>query len=161
MQLGAGVRHKISDAGINGVAVLDGIYQPGETVLYDVTLKNFSTIKAQAIKLTLDSGETVTLPALPANSVTTIKGAIKPTIKKRVGNRESRKLVSNLTLTAATNEDRKVQGRHFYNRNSGQINTADIKTVQILYPLEATTITKQGEIILNMQTYVNNWVEHN
>ena len=146
------VGSKITDAGIGTVAALDGIYQPGETVVYNVTLKNFATVAAKGVQVFLNSGEAVTLPDLPAGTVTTVRGAIKTSIQKNVGSRESRDLISRLALSANTAEDLKVQGRHYHSRSSGQINPKDKKVVNVEYPLVATSISSQDELILGKKT---------
>lgn len=139
------VTSEMVDGGISGVAKADGVFQPGETTLHNVTITNYGKKAATNVTVRLDSGESVTLPTLPARKTTTIKGAIKGSVDGRLGSRFESNLKAYSTLTAEAG----IQGRHFYATSSGRLNSGDKKTVGVAYPISLSSLQTKSELLIN------------
>lgn len=140
------VGSKIKDAGINGVAANDGIFQPGETTLHDVIIKNFGKKAASNATVTLADGSKAKLPTIPAGAVVTVKNALKGKIQaSRPGQSERKTLRVYSPLTA----EAKVQGRHYANASQGLVNSGDQKNLGIQFPLQLSRLTTNGTPVIN------------
>lgn len=129
------VSSSVSDAGINGVAGKDGVFQPGEKVLHDVTIANFSSMPASGVKVIATNGQITVLPNLAGKSMVTIKGAILDQIPAgaAIGSSFTTVLASKFDL--ASNE-KNIQGRYFSNASTGLINSGNQIVVPLSFPLE-------------------------
>ena len=140
------VGSKIKDAGINGVAANDGVFQPQETTLHDVIVKNFgkkSTSNATAI---LADGSKAKLPTIPAGAVVTIKNAIKGKIQTSIPGQSERKI---LRLYSPLTAEAKIQGRHYANPSQGLVNSGDQKLLGIKFPLQLSRLVTNGTPVIN------------
>ena len=139
----------LRDGGIRGVGAGDGIYQPEEKVIYDITLKNYGHQPAHSVSVVLNSGERVTLPELPPRSWVTVKGAITSQVSASAGQQE-RTGVS--TMKELQSSYPALEGRHFFNPISGQINEEDSKDFPVSYPFSLKNISVEGELLWNQET---------
>jgi predicted nucleic acid-binding Zn-ribbon protein len=141
------VSSDIADGGINGIAKADGVFQPGETTIHSVTVKNFGLKSATNASITLDNGERVKLPEIPAGSEVTVKGAAlgKVAESARIGGsvRMSARLDSALSAEAA------VQGRHYDNASGGVLKASDSKDLRIAYPLALSGLASGNQLLIN------------
>ena len=104
------VNSKWRDGGIRGVAKGDGVYQPQENIVHDITVRNYGHQPATGVLVILNNGEDVHLPDLPGQSTVTVRGAAKSQVRADLGS-EGR---ASLTLMKVfTSTDRRVEGRHF------------------------------------------------
>lgn len=139
------VGSEMFDGGISGVAKLDGVFQPGETTLHSITLRNFGMKAAENVSVALDNGSLVKLPAIPARSVVKITGA---GLSKIAGNaaigataKTSLKVVSQLNTQDA------VEGAHFDDLTQGVLKSSDVKAVRVAYPLALSSLSLQSQLL--------------
>lgn len=143
------VSSELHDAGIKGIAKDDGVIQPGETVLRSITLKNFGKVEAKGITATLNSGEKVILPAIPAQSQTTVAQAIS----KVIGNvEEETPVVLSLALNFPLTTEERIQGRHFDALKGGVLTKADSKTIIARYPFVLSNLSTSMQLIKDAVT---------
>lgn len=136
----------MKDAGINGIAAADGIFQPGEATVHDVVVKNYGKKAANNVTVTLSDGQKMKLPSIPASATVTVKGAIKGSIaNSRAGSVDSKTLRVYSPLTA----EAKIQGRHYANPSQGMVNNGDQKRVKIQYPLSLSRLVTNGTPVIN------------
>lgn len=125
--------HQIFDRGLRGVGGNDGIYMPDESISHQVSLTNFGFKEATNVKVTLSSGESATLPTIPARSTVTVVDAAKSFVSdaRSLGRNQ------NLGLTAiyAPTSGDSVQARHYSGRNSDHINAQTSQTFPVRYPI--------------------------
>lgn len=139
------VDSEMLDAGINGIAKGDGIYQPSEATLHSVTLRNFGMMPAQEVSLQLDNGSVIKLPEIPARSLVTIKGAglSKIADSAAIGStaRISLKVLSKLTSNDV------VEAAHFDSIGGGILKNADKKAVRVDYPLTLSGLALNSQLL--------------
>lgn len=139
------VNSEMLDGGINGVAKLDGVFQPGETTLHSIVIRNFGMKAAENVSVALDNGSLVKLPAIPARSIVKIVGAGLSQIAANAGigstAKTSLKVVSKLT------SDDAVEAQHFDSIGSGELKTADVKAVRVAYPLSLSSLALQSQLL--------------
>ncbi|MBC7537692.1 MAG: hypothetical protein H7281_02635 [Bacteriovorax sp.] len=127
------VSSEMFDGGINGIAKLDGVFQPGEATLHSITLSNFGAVAAKNVSVLLDNGSAVLLVEIPARSLVTIKGAglSKISASAAIGStaKTSLKVLSKLT------SDDAVEAQHFDSIGGGVLKSADQKAARVAYPL--------------------------
>ena len=143
------VRSQISDGGIAGVAANDGVYQPDERILHNITLSNYGHRKASGVVVRSSSGEKVTLPDIPPRSTVTVKGAAISQVKTDVGSAGENKIVLSKVLKS---QEPAIEGRHFYDLATGQINAQDIKSFSVSYPLVVSSVSITGDLLLGQET---------
>lgn len=146
------------DVGIRGVAKNDGIYQPEETILHDIIIKNYGLKPARNVQVRLASGEQAVLPQLPGQSLVTVKGGAKSHVTAALGNKGQTGLV--LLNKQFNSTDHRIEGRHFYNAATGQINAEDKKTFQVKYPIVVTRVAVKGDLLLGEEATYNVEVEN-
>jgi predicted nucleic acid-binding Zn-ribbon protein len=140
------VSSNMKDAGINGVAVNDGIFQPGEATVHDVVVTNFGKKAATNATVTLADGQKVKLPSIPASSKVTVVGALKGSIANaRAGSVDTKTLRVYSPLTA----EAKIQGRHYANPSQGLVNNGDQKRVKVQFPLALSRLLTNGTAVIN------------
>ena len=134
----------IVDAGINDVAVNDGIYKPGENIIHNITLKNFGSVAATEAKVKIN-GQMFKLPAIAAKSEVTIKGAAVTTVDAKLGqvNDSTIEVISALTSQAS------IQGRHYYSTSTGRLNFGDKKSVTVKYPISLAGLRTKTDLLMN------------
>jgi predicted nucleic acid-binding Zn-ribbon protein len=137
----------ITDTGISGVAVNDGVYQPGESVAHSITLTNLGNVAATNVVVTTDDGKKVTLPTIPAKTTLTVKGAASQNISSgtKVGAKVSKAFNIVAPLTAP--KDKAIQGRHFRKRAQGML-ALDTKQVRAAYPFSLSGLAANKTIVL-------------
>jgi sulfur carrier protein ThiS len=139
------VNSEIFDGGIRGIAKLDGVFQPGETTIHNVTLQNFGFKAAQNVSVQLDSGEIVKLAEIPARSLVKIIGAGLSTVAANAAigsnSKKSLKVISQLT------SDDAVEGQYFDSIGSGILKRADQKQFLVSYPLSLSGLTLNGQLL--------------
>lgn len=134
----------ITDTGISGVASQDGVFQPGETYVFSMTVKNYGKAAAEGVSVTLRSGETATLPTLPAQSEVTIVGAAKGTLQGSI----NQSVTPGFGLTLAATSSDPVQKRH-YTRADQNLLTSDGKRFTLSYPLSIAGLSFGGQVVVS------------
>jgi|GEM_PF-6639669 hypothetical protein len=140
----------IKDTGVNSVASQDGIYQPGESVTFDVELVNYGQKAADSVVVMLDSGEKVTLPAIPAQSQTRIMGAIQTQVQTK--SRANQNFLNSVTTFYKLSAQSSIQGRHYSNTSNSQINAGERFKKTISYPLALSSLKSTEQIIFKERT---------
>ncbi|MDO9181142.1 MAG: hypothetical protein Q7U04_01975, partial [Bacteriovorax sp.] len=139
------VSSEMLDGGINGVAKLDGVFQPGETTLHSITLQNFGAKSAQNVSVQLDNGAVVKINEIPARSLVVIKGAGLSQIANNssIGStaKTSLKVISKLT-----SED-VVEAIHFDSIGSGILKSSDQKSVKVAYPMALSGLSLGSQLL--------------
>lgn len=137
------VSSEMLDGGISGVALLDGVFQPGEATNHNLVIKNFGFIAAPNVSVLLESGNVIKLPAIAARSIVTIKGAIQGSVTARLNEvyKSSLRVVSPL----ATNDV--VESRHFDKIAGGIVKEADLKLVRAAYPLSLSGLALDSQLL--------------
>lgn len=153
------VSSEMLDGGISGVAKLDGVFQPGETTLHSVTLRNFGMKAAENVSVALDNGSLVKLPAIPARSVVKITGAglSKISAGAAIGStaRTSLKVVS--TLQSGDY----IEGAHFDNLGESVLKTADVKAVRVAYPLSLSSLSLSSQLLKGVANKLSVTISNN
>ncbi len=134
----------IHDAGINGIAKNDGIFQPGETIVHDVTIKNFGAQAASGVQIKID-GKTFSIPTLAAKSSVTVKGAATSQVNTKLGNDHQ----TTLQVFSPLSAEASIQGRHYYATSSNRLNFGDKKTVAVKYPITLAGLRTKSELLIN------------
>jgi predicted nucleic acid-binding Zn-ribbon protein len=131
------------DGGIKGVALLDGVFQPGETTNHNVVLRNYGFKAAGNVTVQLDNGQAVQLPSIPARSLVTVKGAAQSVVSVPLNgtHRSSLKVVSPLATTDA------VESRHYEQANGGVLKLADQKSVKVSYPIALSGLSLESQLL--------------
>lgn len=139
------VSSEMVDGGVSGIAKLDGVFQPGESTIHSVTLRNFGMKTAQNVSVALDNGSLVKLPEIAARSLVVVKGAA---LSKIAGNasigstaRSSLRVVSPLTSKDA------VEALHFDEIDGGVLKSADQKAVRVAYPLALSGLALNSQLL--------------
>ena len=153
------VSSEMLDGGINGVAKLDGVFQPGETTLHSITLKNFGAKSANAVSVKLDNGQVVQLPTIPAKSLVVVIGAGLSSIASNasIGSsaRTSLKVLSKLT------SDDVVEAAHFDSIGSGELKSADQKIARVAFPLSLSNLSLSSQLLRGVTNKLNIAVSNN
>lgn len=139
------VTSSMKDGGISGIAKNDGVFQPGETTLHNVTITNYGKKAATNVTVRLSDGSTAKLPSIPARKTTTVKGAVKGSVDARLGSRFQSTLKAFAPLTAESS----IQGRHFYATSNGRLNSGDTKTVGVSYPIALGSLKTKSQLLIN------------
>jgi hypothetical protein len=141
------VSAEMLDAGISGIAVLDGVFQPGEKTNHSVTLRNFGFKEASNVSVQVNGGALVKIPSIPARSLVVIKGAAETLVNTALNStfKASLKVVSALSSNDA------VEGRHFEKITSGTLKEADAKSVKVAYPLNLSGLALNGQLLKDVK----------
>jgi len=139
------VGSEMFDGGISGVAKLDGVFQPGETTLHTVTLRNFGLKAAENVSVALDNGSLVKLPAIPARSVVKITGAGLSKISAGSSIGSTAKTLLKVVSTLKSGDY--IEGAHFDNLGESVLKTADVKAVRVAYPLTLSSLSLQSQLL--------------
>lgn len=131
------------DGGIKGVALLDGVFQPGETTNHNVVLRNYGFKSATNVSVQLENGQAVKLPEVPARSLVIVKGAAQGSVTAGLGSvyRSALSVVSPL----ATNDA--VEGRFYDKLSNGVLKSADQKAVRVAYPLSLAGLSLDSQLL--------------
>jgi hypothetical protein len=137
------VSSEMLDGGINGIAKLDGVFQPSEVTLHNVTLKNYGLKSALNVTVQLDNGASVKLAEIPAKSIVVIKGAATSQIASALGTTAttSLRIISQLTSNDA------VEAQHFDSIGSGILKNADKKSVSVNYPMALSGLKLGSQLL--------------
>ena len=153
------VSSEMLDGGINGVAKLDGVFQPGEATLHSITLRNFGFKPASNVSVQLDNGSLVKLPEIPARSLVIVKGAglSKVGANQAIGStfKSSLKVVSQLTSNDA------VEAQHFDSIGNGVLKSADVKQVRVAYPLSITSLALNSQLLKGVANKLSAGIANN
>lgn len=152
------VQSQIVDGGINEVAKLDGVFQPGEKTFNNVKLINFGKKEATNVVVTMENGQSFKLTSVSPRSKTTLKGVSSSVIppQARIGSTYK----SKLTLTQALSAEKKIQGRHFMDANGGVL-AVDTKNVSVQYPLALSALGSSSQLLINQKNKMNITVSNN
>ncbi len=144
----------VVDAGVGGVASLDGIFQPGERVVHSLVIKNFSDVDASGLVVKLSSGQELVLPLVPATSLVTVNGALENHIPLdvKVGQQVSIQFGLRFELASA---EKSLQGRHFEQVQNNFLKIAEKKVLRVDYPLEISGLNLAGSLELNKPVALN------
>lgn len=141
------VSSSIADGGISGIAKHDGVFQPGETTLHNVTLINYGDAPATNVTVVNENGEKVKLPAISGKSQVTVKGAIKGSVPSR--SRQGSRYESVVTVFSPLTAESSIQGRHYYATSTGRLNAGDKKNLTVQYPLSLSGLRTEGQLLIN------------
>ncbi len=155
---------EISDGGKNGVGVLDGVFMPEEDMVASVAITNYGKAEATNVKVILDNGSEFVLPPIPGESVVTLKGIAKKSVRGSEGSQES--LSVSITKKLWSNE-KSIEGKHFYNASTGLLVSNSRKSTQVLYPVQVTglglekplLLGEEQALIVNLQKRANRTIE--
>jgi len=138
----------IADSGISGVAANDGIYQPGESIIHNISVTNYGSAPATNVIVTTDDGKEMKLPTIAGKTTLSVQGAATQSISTsaKVGTELSKAFRVNAPLTATT--DAAIQGRHFRNRAQG-ILALDVKKVNVSYPFALSGLSLNKSLVLD------------
>lgn len=144
------VSSQVDDMGIRGVAANDDFFMPGEDVIHDLVIANYGDAQASGVKVALKTGEIFTLPAIPGNSLVTIRGGAKEkvAVTALAGSMMNTNLVVKFGLTSS---EKQIQGRHFSNSSDGTMNPGDAKNIKVDYPLAVTELRFSEALVLNKE----------
>lgn len=145
------VGSQIADGGIQEVAKLDGVFQPGEKTFNSVKIVNFGKKAAENVTVSVN-GKSFKLPVVNARTKTTLKGVASATIapQARIGST----FKSQLTLVQKLTAEKKIQGRHFVDANSGVL-AVDTKNITVQYPLDLTGLASTSQLLINQKNKMN------
>lgn len=137
------VSSEMFDGGIKGVAKLDGVFQPSETAIHNVVIRNFGFKNATNVSVVLNDGQSFQIPSIPARSLVSIKGAGQSSVTSGLNTtfKSSLKVISPLTSQDA------VEARHFDRLNGGVLKEADIKNVRVVYPLALSGLSLESQLL--------------
>lgn len=137
------VSSEMLDGGIKGVALLDGVFQPGETTNHNVVLRNFGFKPAKNVSVQLENGQAVKLPEVPARSLVIVKGAAQSSVNAGLGSvyRSSLNVLSPLVTNDA------VEGRFYDRASNGIVKLADQKAVRVAYPLSLAGLSLESQLL--------------
>lgn len=131
------------DAGLSGVAALDGIFQPGERTVHTITVKNFGFKEAQNVSVQIDGGALVKVPAIPARSEVTVIAAAEGKVNSGLGATHR----TNLRVQSALNTKDAVEGRHFDRIQNATLKEADQKAVRVAFPIALGGMSLEGQLL--------------
>ena len=137
------VSSEMLDGGIKGVALLDGVFQPGETTNHNVVLRNFGFKEATNVTVMLENGQSVKLPNIPARSQTSLKGVIQGSVAGNIGG----SMVSNLRVVSPLTTNDAVEGRHYDKLVGGILKSAEQKIVKVGYPLALSGLGIDSQLL--------------
>jgi hypothetical protein len=153
------VSSEMLDGGINGIAKLDGVFQPGETTLHSITLKNFGFKAAQNVSVQLDNGAIVKLAEIPARSLVTIKGAGQSLIASGAAIGSTSK--TNLKVLSILTSEDAVEAQHFDSIGGGVLKNADQKAVRAAYPLALSGLSLNSQLLKGVANKLSIAVSNN
>jgi len=146
------------DQGISNIGSLDNIFQPGESIAYSIVLKNFGLATAKGAKITVGN-KTVKLPNIPGQSIVKIISAQSSKVPSSMNPGDE--LKNKLTLKFKLSTEESIQGRHFYNKTTGQINPPVLHQVQVNYPLEINNFKLSRDVLLNDEQNISALIKNN
>ena len=132
------VSSDLIDAGINGIAKLDGVFQPGESVVHSLVLKNFGFAPARNVSVQINNGEFFNVPEIPARSIVVVKGVGISKIPQNAAIGSKQKI--SLRVVSKLMSDDIVEAIHFDSMAQGILKNEDAKTVNINYPLSLSAL---------------------
>lgn len=139
------VSSEVADGGISGIAKLDGVFQPGESILHSVSLRNFGLKAAQNVSVQIDGGAVVKIPEIPAKSLVVIKGAGISKIASNAGIGSTAK--SNLKVISQLSTNDAVEAQHFDSISGGVLKNADQKSLLVTYPLALSNLSLNSQLL--------------
>lgn len=146
------VSSEMFDGGILQVAKLDGIFQPQETTLHNVVIKNFGFKDAKNVRVKIGLGAEVMLPSIPARSMVKIIGAGTSQIPN-VAIGANAKI--SLKVLAATTSDDAIEAIHFDNRKASELKSSDVKSTQVTYPIIFGSIGMSSQLLKDKRSQLN------
>lgn len=149
----------VNDAGINSIAANDGVFQPGETIIHDLVIRNYGKKAAENATVTLENGQTFKLPAIPALSEVKIIGAGKSAVATNTSIRSTHN--TNLIVTSPLTAEARIQGRHYANSSQGKVNGGSRKALRVDYPLTLSNLTTGEELIFDKESNLSINVTNN
>lgn len=153
------VGSEMLDGGISGVAKLDGVFQPGETTLHSVTLRNFGLKAADNVSVALDNGSLVKLPAIPARSVVKVTGASLSKIAANAAIGSTAR--TSLKVVAALGSGDYIEGAHFDDLGNGILKSSDVKAAKVAYPLSLSALSLQSQLLKGVANKLSVTVSNN
>lgn len=139
---------EIADGGKNGVGILDGVFMPEEDMVVTMSFKNFGKVEATNVKIKLANGAGFTLPTIPGESIVTLEGVARRSVR---GTEGSRDVLSAKVEKKLYSNDKNIEGRHFYNAATGVVVNAAKKETQVLYPVQVTGLGLNGPLLLGQE----------
>lgn len=137
------VSSEMLDGGIKGVAMLDGVFQPGETTNHNIVLRNFGSKAASNVTAVLENGQSFKLPAIPARSLVVIKGAAQSSVRAALNetHKSSLRVISPMTSNDA------VEARHYDTISGGIVKSADQKSARVAYPIALSGMSLESQLL--------------
>lgn len=137
----------IKDAGISGVGVQDGIFQPKESIAHNILINNFGFKEATQVVLQINEGAMIKLPTIPPRSSVRIKGAALSTISTNVDS----SFKTNLKIISPLASRDSLQGRHFDSSVEGILKANDSKIVRVEYPIQLSNLGVDNQLIRGLK----------
>lgn len=153
------VSSEMLDGGISGVAKLDGVFQPGETTLHSVVIRNFGLKAAENVSVALDNGSLVKLPTIPARSIVKVVGAGLSKISTNAAIGSTAK--TSLKVVSQLNSGDYIEGAHFDDLGSGVLKSSDVKAVRVAYPLSLASLALQAQLLKGVPNKLSVTVSNN
>lgn len=132
------VSSEVNDGGVKGITKTDGIFQPGETVVHSLTIKNFGSQDMSDATIVSSTGQSQKLPVIPAKSELTIKGAVVSTIDPKTP--EKYMHTSVIRVKAPLTSQDSLQAVHYSKAADSLLVDAESKQVKVLYPIYVSGI---------------------
>lgn len=145
------------DGGIKGVAMLDGVFQPGETTNHNVVIRNFGSKAAANVVVKLENGQGVKLPEIPARSLVIVKGAAQGSVNVSLGN----VFRSALRVTSPLLTSDSVEARFYDQANGSILKLADEKAVRASYPLALNSLALESQLLKGVKNRLKLSISNN
>lgn len=127
------VSSEVHDGGVDGVTKSDGVFQPGETVVHSITIKNFGSKPLAGATVVSSTGQSQKLPEIPAQSEVVIKGAVISKIDTKLAPNSVHQ--SAIRIAAPFTSADKLQAVHFSKASENLLVDSEIKKVKAFYPI--------------------------
>lgn len=151
------IKSEVIDAGINGVAALDEVFQPNEKIIYNFIIKNYGFKEATSVKVSLNNGESVILPKIPARSSAYIKGGASGVILEKANNT----FKSFVRITSPLESSDPVEGRHYEIISRNVLRESDQKNIRVMYPLSLGGLDVEGLLLKGQKSKLKIVVTNN
>lgn len=133
------------DGGTNNVGKFDSVFMPGESTLHNVVIKNFGFKSHENVRVKLDNGKEIKLPAIPARSIVTIVGAGNSQVASTSQVNTTAK--TSLSVLATLTSDDAVEAIHFDSMGEGLLKRNDVKSTKVSYPFTLSGLSLNGQLL--------------
>lgn len=130
----------VKEVGINKVGSEDGIFQPGETKVYDIIVTNFGA-KAKTDAKVFINGKGYNLGSIPGKTVARIQAVAKGEVAGKLGGIDNDQVI---VSASAANE---IESRHFTSAKDSVVKSENITNGRIQYPVTIERLGLSGELL--------------